>query len=614
MKNLLMAILTIGLVFTACQKDSITDPGENPVVNTESFSTVIDGGGGFDPVQVSNDVVESSSGDEDRDGEIWRCTTQTYEANYGGGGTSGFAQFNPNASVIYPGSLLQGKSLSKATPDVIAVERAGGTISIDILDGSPTSYIEVDKVAKSSITQAANDIIAGSTGAIPANMEFSYENIQSREQMAFALNVDYHNAFAEIEGKLKFSSDKSYNRTIVQLKQSYYTMSFDIPTSVDGLFAPSVTPVDLAKYVGPGNPATYVSDVTYGRIYYMLIETTSSQTEMDAAVSASFNGVVAGGGVEAEVNYLSNLKNLKVKLFAFGGEAASTLMTIGSGGNLQDLAYLLAESTDIRTGKAISYVVRSVYDNTIVSVALNTRYDVTNCVPLNPNGPPPPYLEHWAGLLNDFGPVGAATTMDGSTKFMLFNETGDKYLISENEEFTGPFTLDQLSDDPFPLDDVGAAAYIEGSSTSNTIMFFDRKGINYVYYASDSKRYLGHGPIADLGGGGFPFNLNGISAALNYGVEADPHLPNYYTNIRAFFEKNSKRYVLFHNKQHDAYGSPQHMNNFVLNQEYLFEGVGAGIGFTIGNSRFRLLFNETGDKYFIAVDDWNDYYIGPFGI
>ena len=416
MKKLLIASI-LGLMWIACNKGDTATPDYN------SFDEVIDAGGAVeDPPSPNEEVTDTSLADEEQDGELWRCTTETYKVGYNAGGQNGFPQFNPNASVIYPGSLLQGKSLNKATPDVIAVERAGGTISIDILDGSQQSSFQVDKVTKSSITDASNAIIAASTGAIPANMEFSYEKIQSKEQMAAALKLDYHNAFTEIEGKLSFSSDKSYNRTVISLKQSYYTMSYDIPTSLDQVFAPGVTPKDLAKYVGPGNPATYISDVTYGRIYMLLIETTSSEIEMDAAVSASFNGVVSGGGGSAQVSKLSTLKNLKVKLFAFGGEASSTLLTIGNAGDLNTLTELLAEGTDIRTGKPISYVVRSVYNNQIVKVGLNTEYDVTNCSPLNPNGTPPPYTAAWTGLLLTFGPIGAATTLDGHDQMLLFNK------------------------------------------------------------------------------------------------------------------------------------------------------------------------------------------------
>lgn len=610
MKKGLIAIL-LGILWLACNKND----GLTPITGYDTYDEVINAGGAVaEPPPPSEEVLAESMADEDMEGELWRCTSKTLKVGYSSGGQGGFPQFNPNASVIYPGSLLQGKSLNKATPDVIAVERAGGTISIDILDGSATSSFEVEKVTKSSITNASNAIISASTGTIPANMEFSYEKIQSREQMAAALKVDYHNAFAEIEGKLSFSSDKSYNRTIVNLTQSYYTMSYDIPTSTDRVFAPSVTPEDLAKYVGPGNPATYISDVTYGRIYMLLIETTSSETEMDAAVTASFNGVVAGGGVEAEASKLSTLKNLKVKLFAFGGEATSTLLTIGNAGDLQTLTSLLAEGTDIRTGKPISYVVRSVYNNQIVKVGLNTEYDVVNCEPLNPNGTPPPYTRHWAGMLLTFGAIGAATTLDGHDKFLLVNKEGRKYVISENNTLDGPYSIDELGDTPCPLSTIGAAAYIEGSSTTGTIMFFDELGVNLTYYYTDTRKWGQVQKVADWGGGEFPFNLNGISAALNYGVEQDPFLPGYYTNIRAFFEANSNRYCLFHNQSHNDFDSPQHMNNFVLNQTYVLDGVGAAIGFTLGAQRFRLLFNAAGDTYTIAVDDWNDYYVGPFRI
>ncbi len=604
----LLALCFLGMALWACNKDEGTGSFSN-------YDDVIDWGGTTEePPPPSTEVINSSLADEDQDGELWRCTTSTLSVGYSTGGQCGFPQFNPNASVIYPGSLLQGKSLSKATPDVIAVERAGGTISIDILDGSPTSSFEVDKVTKSSITDASNAIIAGSTGAIPANMEFSYEKIQSKEQMAAALKVDYHNAFTEIEAKLKFSSDKEYSRTIVNLTQSYYTMSYDIPTSLEQVFDPSVTPQDLAKYVGPGNPATYISDVTYGRIYMLLIETTSTETEMDAAVSASFNGTVTGGGVDAEVNKLSTLKNLKVKLFAFGGEAGSTLLTIGNAGDLGAITELLAEGTDIRTGKPISYVVRSVYDNQIVKVGLNTEYDVTDCVALNPNGAPPPYTAHWAGLLLTFGPIGAATTLDGKDRFILFNKEGTQYMLSHDGALEGPFGIDELGSGPCPLDNIGAAAYIEGTSTGNTIMFFDERGVNQSYFLGENGTWLQKESVASWGGGDFPFNLNGISAAMNYGVEASPLDPNYFTNIRAFFEANSKRFVLYRNKEHDNFDGVSHMNNFVLNQDYLFDEVGAAIGFKLGNQRYRLLFNGAGDTYVIAVDAFNDYYIGPFRI
>jgi thiol-activated cytolysin len=255
-----------------------------------------------------------------------------------------------------------------------------------------------------------------------------------------------------------------------------------------------------------------------------------------------------------------------------------------------------------------------VYNNQIVKVGLNTEYDVTNCEPLNPNGAPPPYTEHWTGMLLDFGPIGAATTLNGADSFLLVDITGRKCLISYDGKFEGPFDIDQLGTEICPLDNVGAAAYVEGTSTVGTIMFFDEKGINLTYYDVPTGKWGNKKSVAEWGEGLFPFNLNGISAAMNYGVEEDFGFPGYYTNIRAFFEANSERYCLYHNKSSSSFDSPRHMDSFVLNKPYPLDGVGAAIGFKLGQQRFWLLFNAAGDRYVIIVDDWNDYYIGPFRI
>ena len=139
----------------ACSKDG-GDDNPKPIPDQENleaeFAKVVANAGDFENPENSQEVVEETEGNEIIEGEVWNCKTTTYDAlKSGGTGRDGFPLFNPNASVIYPGSLLQGKSLKKATPDVIAVERAGGTVSYNLNNGNLTSSFSVDKVAKSSI-------------------------------------------------------------------------------------------------------------------------------------------------------------------------------------------------------------------------------------------------------------------------------------------------------------------------------------------------------------------------------------------------------------------------------------------------------------------------------
>ena len=348
--------------------------------DSESFQTVLEKGGVFD--DPMNSSTKSVTVDTVVNGDsLWACTTETYSVVQG---MQEFPLFNPNSSVIYPGNLLQGGSLKNATPDVIVVDRAAGTFSIDILSGSWNISSTVNQVVKSQVVQALNDIVSdASYGAIPSNISFSMEEVHSEQQMALSLGLDFTAYGVALSSNLGFSSNNTYNRVLVRLSQSYYTMSFDLPASYDDLFAPTVTPEDLQPYVGAGNPACYISDVTYGRVFYLLVESTSSTSNITSSINASFSSIPNSPSANINASYLSSLENLNIKLFALGGDASTTLYTISST-NVNNLVSVLGAAGDITTGVPLSYVCRAVNGNKIVSVNLATSYDIENCAPIGP--------------------------------------------------------------------------------------------------------------------------------------------------------------------------------------------------------------------------------------
>jgi Thiol-activated cytolysin len=136
----------------------------------------------------------------------------------------------------------------------------------------------------------------------------------------------------------------------------------------------------LAKYVGPGNPATFIESVTYGRIFYLLVQSTSSAAEVNAKVTAFVQGAVNTGG-SVEVTDLSSLEQLDVKGYALGGNAG--LAQDALMGDYQAVRNFLAQGGDYRTGVPLSYVVRSLArPDMIVNVKVNTEYDEINCTPV----------------------------------------------------------------------------------------------------------------------------------------------------------------------------------------------------------------------------------------
>ena len=68
------------------------------------------------------------------------------------------------------------------------------------------------------------------------------------------------------------------------------------------------------------------------------------------------------------------------KRFALGGEQGAALGAVTS--DFDSLKTFLAQGGDIRTGVALSYVVRSLArPDQIVSVKVATEYDIVTCVP-----------------------------------------------------------------------------------------------------------------------------------------------------------------------------------------------------------------------------------------
>ncbi|MCB9683004.1 MAG: thiol-activated cytolysin family protein [Alphaproteobacteria bacterium] len=342
-------------------------------------------GGTFEVPEDRTDITTTNAEEEeDEEGERYVCVDREYSIERA---PLDYATFDPSAEVIYPGSLLQGATLADATPEPIAVERAPGTVSIDLVNGSRGVSADVDQVTYSAIQGALNEILANNNGQGAARFTLESSEVQSREQLALALGVNVSTLAGEVDADLAFSSDTSLNRWVVKLTQSYYTMTYDLPTSLDDVFAPSVSPKDLERYVGPGNPAAYVSSVTYGRVFYLLVETTASRKDLEASISASYSAAVVGGELDASATYVTDLANAKVKVFALGGDPSLALATFS--GSFEAVRDFLTEGGDITTGKPLSYKLRSVVDNRTVYVKVATEYTVRECIPVDLSLPSP---------------------------------------------------------------------------------------------------------------------------------------------------------------------------------------------------------------------------------
>ncbi|MCB2221513.1 MAG: thiol-activated cytolysin family protein [Bacteroidetes bacterium] len=601
-QKLLLAIIFISTsILFSCSKDNDDQPS-----TPDTFEGVIKSGGEFEPVVEKNEVLDSTETQEIINGEPWVCTSKTVD-RVDAAGT--YATFDPNSNVIWPGSLIQGNSITQATPNPIVVERAGGTVSINVINGSSNPAYTVNSVTKSAMTTAQNQIIQDNNGVVPANFTYTMEDVYSRQQMAFSMGVNVETWTTQVDASLSFSSDKTYNRMLVKLDQIYYTMSYDMPPNYDDVFAPSVTPDDLAKFIQPGNPACYVASITYGRRYYLLIESTSSRQEMRAKVDATYSAAVASGGVVAEGKHISDLENTKIKVFAYGGDASAALSTVS--GSFEDLQYFLTEGGGIETGAPLSYIINDLNTHKVVSIKVATEYTMTECKPAS-QGSVPAYTAHWKdNVISKIGGVGAAYSTTG-TEFILISMDGTQFLRSNIGTLDGPYSINELGGGPPPFPGIGAACRIDGNNEDESwTMIMDMTGSQYAYIRSDNTWNNQVEPIGNLATGYNPFALNGIGALVfNY---HDPLGPS----RRYMINKDGTLFSLYFNNP-NTFDPVQDIEDWGNGQmPFAVKKVGAGIGFYIGEKKYYMLFNHTGTQYCISGDvngTGINEFIGPFDL
>lgn len=297
-----------------------------------------------------------------------------------------FVALNPNADVLWPGSLVQGKSMAGGILDPIPVHRAPGTITLTLASGGGKSFFrKLEEPSLSSAIQAQNEILAGYSGGTPAKFSYSFESIYSSKQLAVAVDANVDGTNWSGSASLAFDSTDAKSRVLIQFTQEFYTMAFDPPKGAAGAFASDVTANDLKPYVANGNPPVYVASVTYGRMFYLLFESTESQTNLEAAVSGSYSGGALSGSVTATAKYKTILNNATVKSYGIGGNAKAAIdaaVTDPKADQFTKIREFLVKNADFNKdnpGVPISYTIRYLGDSTQVKLALTTEYTAKDC-------------------------------------------------------------------------------------------------------------------------------------------------------------------------------------------------------------------------------------------
>lgn len=301
-----------------------------------------------------------------------------------------FALLNPWPSVLWPGCLVQGESLNgKNVPATIPIykKRKPGRIILQLVSGmgddEAQMYEEVVDMRESNVMQAQNKLLARYLkSGMPASVSYTLQTVHSMEDLAVHAGIDINRSFLKLKASFGHTLSKDKNYMLVRLHQRFFTMSYEDPDGgFRGVFTDDITRDDLAPFTGNGNPICYISSVSYGRVYYLLVESSNSHRVMSAALNAGLAGIKAGGAVKDT----KELQELKIKMVQLGGDAKAGLQGAVTG-SFADVAKFITDGarlSDDNVGAPIAFTVKHLYDGSVVrmSNALKYSYEKVEFVP-----------------------------------------------------------------------------------------------------------------------------------------------------------------------------------------------------------------------------------------
>ncbi|MFE3883009.1 thiol-activated cytolysin family protein [Streptomyces lydicus] len=232
--------------------------------------------------------------------------------------------FNPNLDMMYPGAIVQAIPAIKqgylVPVEIEDSERAELTVSVDALASGNSRAVKVPNYG--CVMDAVKKIVRGKPNSSP-NILFKQTTASSSTETALQLGVSGSyggfSASLNVEAQLK----NRQNTVAIYLRERAFTASAGMSTP-NALINDTFTEERLNRlvnlgYMGPDNPPLLVSEVVFGRILVFSLTSTAAETDINAAVSASYDGF-AHVSADVKARYQSIISNSEISILAVGGD------------------------------------------------------------------------------------------------------------------------------------------------------------------------------------------------------------------------------------------------------------------------------------------------------
>ncbi len=293
--------------------------------------------------------------------------------------------YNPDASILWPGSLIQGKSYADGVGSLLGLtiaERAPIQVAItDFFNDNPAQVVENPSLV--TVTKAIGDMVGDAAAEnldTPSSIQFNIETYHSDSD--FAASFKLSGRYLGFSGSASGEKTKKESETTVAVHfyQQMFTVSVAPPQTPGSFFSDAFTEAKLQEQVnlgkiGPSNLPVYLSEVVYGRMMMFTMTSTASENEIRGTINAAYNGI--GGNVSGSLSASQKdvLEKSKIAITSYGGPADATIAMIRSG----DWSKYFTKRAALTTAKPLSYVFRNLGDGSIAKVSEGGTYNIKEC-------------------------------------------------------------------------------------------------------------------------------------------------------------------------------------------------------------------------------------------
>lgn len=372
--------------FAACSEDGgdPLGPDQGPA-DLQSFFASLPSWDAFAPLEPDNEEALGEAVEDEEpteiDGSPYQCTTTPYSLTTT---PSDIVTLNPDVEVLWVGSLLQGDGHLGGIGSLAELpirQRAPVVITLDLLSGDNTVTVEDPTVAtvNAGIGQLVEDAHDQGHRA-GSNIFYTSETTHSLDQASLKMGLSASYMGSSVKTSLSADVSTESRTVTAYFIQRMFTASMVLPQHPEEVFSDDFTQAMLEREeadgrMGPDNLPVFVSSVAYGRIMMFSFTSTSTESKINATLSALYNGGDFSGELDSELQQV--LDNAQIRVVTVGGDADHALSLIRE----NDLGAYFTSDAPLTSARPISYTVRNLDDNVIARVSETTEYDLRQCIP-----------------------------------------------------------------------------------------------------------------------------------------------------------------------------------------------------------------------------------------